>query len=173
MARKLPGSGLLAAPLAGVALVLSLGARTLPAPDGSWLGILPATACIAGVLVASVAAAFAWSEATRRWPRLAAWPAAAWSGLLLAVLPWLPLPLPAARFVWLGPLAWLAWAGAIATGVACVTADGWAWPAGLARWSVDRRRGGWLAGAIALVLFTSAYAACARFCPAATSRITW
>ena len=31
---------------AGLALALALGARTLPAPDGSWLGILPATAFI-------------------------------------------------------------------------------------------------------------------------------
>ncbi len=137
MARKLPRSGLLAAPLAGVALVLSLGARTLPAPDGSWLGVLPASAFIVGVLVASVAAALAWGVATRRWPFLAAWPAAAWSGVFIAVLPWLPLPLPAARFVWLGPLAWLAWAGAVATGVACLTADRPAWPAALA--TMDRR----------------------------------
>jgi hypothetical protein len=165
MARKLLRSGLLAAPLAGVALVLSLGARTLPAPDGSWLGILPASAFILGVLIAFVAAAIAWGAATRRWPFLAAWPAAAWSGLFLAVLPWLPLPLPAARFVWLGPLAWLAWAGAVATGVACMTADGPAWPSVLARWCGDRRRGGWLAGTIALVLFTSAYASVRSILP--------
>jgi len=158
MARNLPRSGLLAALLAGVALVLSLGARTLPAPDGSWLGVLPATAFSVRVLVAAVAVALAWNLASRRWPLLAAWPAAAWSGLLLVVLPWLPLPLPEARFVWLGPLAWLAWAGAIATGVACVAADGPGMPAVLGKWTADRRRGGWLAGAFALVLFTSAYA---------------
>jgi hypothetical protein len=158
MARKLPRSGLLAAPLAGVALVLSLGSRTLPAPDGSWLGVLPATALSVGVLAAAVGAALAWSVASRRWPPLGAWPAAAWSALLLVALPWLPLPLPEARFVWLGPLAWLAWAGAVVTGVACIAADAPGWPALLARWTADRRRGGWLAGTIALVLFTSAYA---------------
>ena len=165
MARKLPRSGLLAAPLAGVALVLSLGARTLPAPDGSWLGVLPASAFIVGVLVASVAVALALGVATRRWLFLAAWPVAAWSGLLLAAFPWLPLPLPAARFVWLGPLAWLAWAGAVATGVACMTAGGPAWPVVLAAWTADRRRGGWLAGTIALVLFTSAYASVRSILP--------
>ena len=165
MARKLPRSGLLAAPLAGVALVLSLGARTLPAPDGSWLGVLPASAFIVGVLVASVAAALAWGVATRRWPFLAAWPAAAWSGVVIAVLPWLPLPLPAACFVWLGPLAWLAWAGAVATGVACLTADRPAWPSVLARWTADRRRGGWLAGMLALVLFAAAYASVRSILP--------
>ena len=165
MARKLPRSGLLAAPLAGVALVLSLGARTLPAPDGSWLGVLPASAFIVGVLVTSVAAAVAWGVATRRWSFLAAWPAAAWSGVVIAVLPWLPLPLPAACFVWLGPLAWLAWAGAVATGVACLTADRSAWPSALARWTADRRRGGWLAGLLALGLFAAAYASVRSILP--------
>ena len=174
MARKLPRSGLLAAPLAGVALVLSLGARTLPAPDGSWLGVLPASAFIVGVLVASVAAALAWGVATRRWPFLAAWPAAAWSGLLLAALPWLPLPLPAARFVWLGPLAWLAWAGAVATGVACMTAGRPAWPC--------RARDGGPPIAVAAAGSRGRSRSCcsrpptrpcARSCPAATSRTTW
>src|SRR5436190_18324848 len=96
MARKLPRSGLLAAPLAGVALVLSLGARTLPAPDGSWLGVLPPTAYIIAVIAACLAAALVWRVATHRWSWLDAWPTAAWSSLLPAVLPWLPLPLPAA-----------------------------------------------------------------------------
>jgi hypothetical protein len=96
---------------------------------------------------------------------LAAWPAAAWSGLLLAALPWLPLPLPAARFVWLGPLAWLAWAGAVATGVASMTAERPPWPSVLATWTGERRRGGWLAGTIALVLFTSAYASVRSILP--------
>ena len=39
-----------------------------------------------------------------------------------------------------------------------MAADGPAWPAVLARWTADRRRGGWLAGTIALVLFAAAYA---------------
>src|SRR5436190_20853625 len=115
MARKLPRSGLLAAPLAGVGLVLSLGARTLPAPDGSWLGVLPATAFVLGVIVTAIAATLAWGRASRRWPSLAPWPVSAWSGVLRVVLPWLPLPaslpLSAARFVWLGTLVRLAWAG--------------------------------------------------------------
>ena len=66
MARKLPRSGLLAAPLAGIALVLSLGARTLPAPDGSWLGVLPASAFIVGVLVAGALMAVGFRESRRR-----------------------------------------------------------------------------------------------------------
>ena len=159
MARKLPRSGLLAAPLAGVALVLSLGARTLPAPDGSWLGVLPPTPFILGVLTAAIAGALAWGEASRRWPWLAAWPVSAWSGVVLVILPWLPLSFWGARFVWLGPLVWLAWAGAIVTGVAAIAAEGPGWPAVLATWTADRRRGSWLAGLLALVLFTSAYAA--------------
>src|SRR5829696_6084141 len=92
MARNLPRLGLLAAPLTGVVLALSLGARTLPAADGSWLGVLPATAFIVATPVVCVALALAWHSAARTWPVLAAWPAAAWTGVLLAVLPWLPLP---------------------------------------------------------------------------------
>jgi hypothetical protein len=158
MARKLPRAGLLAAPLTGVALALSLGTRTLPAPDGSWLGILPATWFIVALVGGCVAIAVGWGVASRRWPRLAAWPAAAWVGVAIAVLPWLPLPLPMARFAWLGPLAWLPWFGAIATGLGCVAADAPSWPPGLVLWLTDRRRGGWLAGALALVLFAASYA---------------
>jgi hypothetical protein len=157
MARKPLRSGLLAAPPAGVALVLTLGARTLPAEDGSWLGVLPPTAVIVAVVCAGVALAVAWGAASRRWSGLAAWPAMAWSGALVAMLPWVPLPLGTARFAWLGPLAWLPWLGALVTGAACVAAARPAWPPGLVRLLVDRRRGGWLAGALAFVVFAAAY----------------
>ncbi|MEO5823468.1 MAG: hypothetical protein ABIT71_23435 [Vicinamibacteraceae bacterium] len=165
MARKLPRSGLLAAPLAGVALALTLGARTLPAPDGSWLGVLPATAFIVALVCASVAVTVAWSIAARTWPWLSTWPAAAWSGVLVAVLPWLPLPLAAARFAWLGPLAWLPWIAAIVTGIACVVAARPPLPAVLANWITDRRRASWLAGGVALVVFTAGYSSVRTILP--------
>ena len=158
MARKLPRSGLLAALPAGVVLVLTLASRTVPAPDGSWLGVLPSVPVIAGIVVACAVVALAWSAATRAAPWLAAWPAAAWSAALVSALPWLPVPLPAARFVWLGPLAWLPWIGAIATGVTCVVAARPAWPPRLVQALADRRQGGWLAGGLALVIFAAAYA---------------
>ena len=157
MARKLPRSGLLAALLAGVAATLSIGTRTLPAPDGSWLGVLPATVFALALVVACLAVGVGWGVAARRWPWLAAWPALAWVGVLIALLPWLPLPLPMARFAWLGPLVWLPWLGAIVTGVASVLGAMPSWPPALITWTIDRRRGSWLAGALALVLFAAAY----------------
>jgi hypothetical protein len=157
MARKLPRSGLLAAPLTGLAAALALGARTLPAPDGSWLGVLPATPFIVALIGASLVLAMGWHRASRRWRWLASWPVAAWSAIVLIALPWLPLPLGTARFAWLGPMAWLPWLAALATGIACLIAPQPAWPPMVARWCADRRRGAWLAGALALVLFASAY----------------
>jgi hypothetical protein len=165
MARKLLRSGLLAAPLTGVALVLTLGTRTLPAPDGSWLGVLPATALIVAIVGAVIAAAVAAGAASRRWPALAAWPAAAWSGVLVSMLPWLPLPLTAACFAWLGPLAWLPWLGAIVTGCAGVAASRPSWPAALGGVLADRRRGGWLAGILAVLLFAASHAAVRTILP--------
>ena len=98
------------------------------------------------MLVASVAAALAWGVATRRWPCARG---VARRGLERRAASrccrGCPLPLPAARFVWLGPLAWLAWVGAIATGVACAH-RGRAGVAAGSRVDGDRRRGGWLAG---------------------------
>ncbi len=165
MARKLPGSGLLAAPLTGVALILTLGVRTLPAPDRSWLGVLPATAFIVAIVGAAVAACVAVRAASRRWPSLAAWPTAAWSGVLVSMLPWLPLPPATANFAWLGPLAWLPWAGALATGCACVAAARPAWPLALTSVLSDRRRGGWLAGILAFALFAASHAAVRTILP--------
>jgi hypothetical protein len=165
MARKLPRSGLLAAPLTGVALALTLGARTLPAPDGSWLGVLPATAWIVALVCAAVATAVAGATAVRRWPVLAAWPPAAWSGVLVAMLPWLPLPLATARFAWLGPLGWLPWIGAITTGCAFLAAARPAWPVALSGVLADRRRGAWLAGMLAFIVFAASHAAVRTILP--------
>jgi len=165
MARKLPRSGLLAVLPAGVVLVLTLGARTLPAPDGSWLGVLPPMPVSAGIVVACAVIAVAWGAATRGTPWLAAWPAAAWSAALLSAVPWLPVPWPAARFVWLGPLAWLPWIAAITTGVACVVAARPAWPPRLVQVLADRRQGSWLAGVLALAIFAGAYASVRQILP--------
>ena len=175
MARKLPRGGLLAAPLTGAAVALALGARTLPAPDGSWLGVLPATAFIALVVGASLASLVAWRRASRAWPWLAAWPAGAWSVLLLTALPWLPLPLGVAPFAWLGPAAWLPWLGALAAGVAALVADrargvrhdagDQRGPVAVTGWLADRRRGGWLAGALAGAIFAASYASVRTILP--------
>ena len=161
MARKQARSGpIAAAVLAGLAGVLTLGARTWPASDGTWLGILPPIWVVVAVPLVALGAAVALPRVRRIWPALdralAAWPPAAWSAVALVVLPWLPMPLPAAAFVWLGPLAWLAWIGALLAGLAAVLPS---WPA--PAWLRDRRRGSALAFAAAVVVFTSGYA-CVR-----------
>ena len=166
MARKLPRSGLLAAPLAGVALVLSLGARTLPAPDGSWLGVLPASAFIVGVLVASrgrrarvergdAPLAVRWRRGRPR--RGAACCSRCCRGCRCRCR----------RRASSGSVRWRGWRGPAPSRPVwpASTADGPAWPSVLATWTADRRRGGWLAGTIALVLFTSAYASVRSILP--------
>src|SRR5689334_17088002 len=67
MARKAPGSGhsspgpgLAVACIAGLALWLTRGARTLAAPDGSWLAVLPPVWSAVAILVAATAVALAW-----------------------------------------------------------------------------------------------------------------
>jgi len=163
MARKPARSGpIAAAVLAGLACVLTLGRRTWPAADGTWLGVLPPIWIVIVVPLVALGAALALPrfrhasstpEGTIQLRSVfSAWPAAAWSVVALAALPWLPVPLPAATFIWMGPLAWLAWIGAIVAGVASVAAS-WPGPA----WLRDRRRGGVLAFAAALAVFAAGY----------------
>jgi hypothetical protein len=161
MARKQARSGpIAAAVLAGLAGVLTLGARTWAAPDGTWLAVLAPIWIVVAVPLAALGVAVALPRVRRAWPALdgavAAWPPAAWSAVVLAALPWLPVPLPPAAFVWLGPLKWLAWIGAIVAGISAVAI---ARPA--PAWLGDRRRGGALAFAAALAIFAGGYA-CVR-----------
>jgi hypothetical protein len=146
MARKPARSGPIAAVLAGLAFVLTLGARTWPGADGSWLGILPPIWIVVVVPLVALGASLALPRV-----RVAAWCVAA-----LAALPWLPIPLPAAVFVWLGPVKWLAWIGALVAGVSGLV------PARPApAWLRDPRRGGALAFAGAFAIFAAGYA-CVR-----------
>jgi hypothetical protein len=160
MARKLPQSGLFWALLAALAATLTLGARTLPAPDGSWIGILPPGWVIAAILVAAIGVLIGGRLAADRWPALAGWPALAWSPLLLVVLGWVPLPLPEARFVWLGPLAWLAWIAVACGGIAALAPRLSCPP-----WLRERRRGGWVAGLAALAVCGAAWLAVRSILP--------
>jgi hypothetical protein len=161
MARNLPRSGLVAALVAGVALVVTPSARTLPDGAGRWVAILPPGWWLVAAPVAAIAVAFAWARFATSMPRLARWPAAAWSALALTLLPWLSPPLPAAVLLWTGPLAWLVWIGAVvAGGAACTIAIPWR-----PSWLADRRWGGLAAGAAALVLFTGSFAAVHRILP--------
>jgi hypothetical protein len=175
MARKTPGSGpsssglgspgaLAAACAAALALVLTLGARTLPAPDGSWLAVLPPVWLAIAIVAGAIVLTLVWRRLAAAWPALGAWPIAAWSATALALLPWVPLPLPDAVLVWLGPAAWLGWIAAILTGLAAMAPAGDVGPAWLA-WSRDRRRGGLAAGLLALAIFAAGYAAVHRILP--------
>lgn len=142
--------------LAGTSLVAALGAwvafGTLAVTDLSVVprrvGLLPAWWWLP-----AAAAVFAAFLALR--PGVARGP---WWLLLLLVLPWLPVPVPAAFLVWTGPLAWWVWAGTVvAVGVA-------SWPAPLSAHSVIR---GWLgsprrAPLLALALALVGYLAAAR-----------
>jgi hypothetical protein len=161
MARKPARSGpLAAAAVAGLAGILTLGARTWAAPDGTWLGILPPIWIVVAVPLAALGATVALPRVRRAWPAferaIDAWPAAGWSAVAIAALPWLPVPMPAAAFVWLGPLKWLAWIGALLAGLSGIVASRAA-PA----WLGDRRRGGALAFAAAVAVFAAGYA-CVR-----------
>ena len=156
-----PGPGLVVACLAGLVVWLTRGARTLPAPDGSWLAVLPPVWPAVAILVAAIAAAMAWRRLAAARPALGAWPAVAWSAAALAVLPWLPVPLPTAVLVWLGPSAWLGWIAAIVAGVAAIAPPREAWPA----WLRERRRGGLAAGCLALAIFGVSYTAVHRILP--------
>ena len=109
--------------------------------------------------------------ASRRWPRLAAWPAAAWSGVLIAVLPWLAV----AAAAWRASPGSVRWRGCRGSARS---------PPGSPASSRTRRRGrpvsctGWpIAGAAAgwpAALRSScsppATPRCGRSCPGATSR---
>jgi hypothetical protein len=94
------------AAVAGASMWISLGTLALTDDQGSRLGALPPP-WLAAVLIA-LAAAIAWLvrlRASDGWP------------LALTVtlwLPWLPLPVPAAFFIWEGLLESLVWAAALA-----------------------------------------------------------
>ena len=65
----------------------------------------------------------------------------------LAILPWLPMPLPAAFLVWTGPLLVAVWSGVL---LGVIVAGGWK-PS--SRWIVEPQRARLLAGGLALTLY--------------------
>jgi hypothetical protein len=93
-----------AALLAAIAAWLSVGTLALATPDGPRIALLPvsasALAAAAVVAAAIVALARAGASLTPLWI------------LTLAVIPWLPVPLPAAFLIWAGSMRWLVWMAA-------------------------------------------------------------
>src|SRR5262245_40680791 len=92
-----------AALLAGVAAWLSQGTLAVASLDGPRIALLPisAAAVVIAVLVAIAVAVLGRSGASLAPVAL----------LTLVILPWLPMPLPAALLVWSGSIAWLVWLG--------------------------------------------------------------
>ena len=103
-AARLTPVAALAAACAGAAAWASLGTLAL-SDDGARavrVGLLPPLWWLAALVAGSVA--FAWVfrlSSDRAKPLL-------FSAVIL--LPWLPVPLPAAALIWSGPVVWLVWA---------------------------------------------------------------
>ena len=91
------------------------------------------------------------------------------AGAVVLLLPWLPLPVPAAALVWAGPIRVVMW-GALTLGV--VFAVDTPLPRRLSTLGADPRRAPLVAAAAALVLYAAGYGSCRRVCPAATNRTT-
>ena len=144
---KVIGVRVAAALVAAVAAWLSWGnlALTSAAPDAARLGLLPPLWLLGLLILAAVILVTL--------PRLD--PKSCWPLFLSAavVLPWLPLPVPAACLMWTGPLvAWI-WVG---VGVALAAPHFRAPGQGLRRWVGDPARGAVAAGAVAFVLYGAA-----------------
>ena len=90
------------------------------------------------VAVAFVAIRLARLSTSELWPLFSS---------ALAILPWLPVPLPAAALVWTGPFLVGVW-GAVIVGV--IVTKGWI---PRARWLVDPTRARLLAGALAILIY--------------------
>ena len=107
---RLPAAALAAA----VAAWLSQSTLAVSSLDGSRIGLLPisalpiAIAVAAGVAVAALA-------------RAGASLAPVWL-LALIILPWLPLPVPAAFLIWAGSIRWLIWSAVALVMLATVRA---------------------------------------------------
>lgn len=89
------------AALAALAAWLSQGTIGLAGPQGARLAVLPVS-----ILAILIAAAPAIGVVALRRAGASLWPVLL-LGLLL--LPWLPVPVPAAFLLWVGPLAWGIW----------------------------------------------------------------
>ena len=96
----LPAAGLLAV----AAAWLSLATLAVATPDGPRIALLPLSPL---ALLFAAAAAVAVTVSSRAGASLAP----IWL-LVILILPWLPIPLPAAVLVWAGSIKWLVWCGA-------------------------------------------------------------
>lgn len=90
-----------AALLAALAAWLSPGTIGLSAEDGPRLGALPASPLAAAAATAAAIVVLVFARAGASMAPVAL--------LVLTLLPWLPLPVPAAFLIWTGPVAGVVW----------------------------------------------------------------
>jgi hypothetical protein len=145
-----------AALCAGLGAWLSLGAVAIApgAQVGSRVGVLPPVWILAVLVAAFVA--IVWGL---RWPPARVAPL---FGALLCVLPWIPGTVPAALLTWQGFPAAVIWSGMAAAVIGAVPV---AWPERLRRLCASPRRAPWLAGALSLPIFLTAWAGTAEWLP--------
>ena len=107
-AARLTPVAALAAACAGAAAWCSLGTLALSeaGPRAVRVGLLPPIWWLAALVAGSVALAWLFRlSSDRAKPLLFS---------AVAVVPWLPAPLPAAFLIWAGPFVWLVWAATVA-----------------------------------------------------------
>jgi hypothetical protein len=109
-ARAAPAVALLAGAWAALAAWLSFGAIAFDGAAGARFGVLPGDPLHVAIALAAGAAVAAMGWRVGRAIAVAVAP------LALAVLPWLPVRVPAVCLIWTGPIVSLAW---IAAAIAC------------------------------------------------------
>lgn len=146
---RLSWTGGTAAACVAVALWCSFGVLTLT--DGtsaaSRVGVLPPWWVLGALLAGALAAAAALRPSADVVRPLFA--------TALVIVPWLPVPMPAAGLVWAGPIGTLVWVAAVAASVAAARAHR---PDATWRVRLTDRRAPWIAAALAFVIYTAAAA---------------
>ena len=134
--------------LAVLAAWLSQGTLAVTAPDGPRIALLPLSvpALAASIAVGGAACAVVLAGASL---------APFWL-LMLIVLPWLPLPVPAALLIWAGSIRWLVWTAVVVIAMASllVRRPQFLTVPAIAAIVNDRPRAS--AGVLAFVIFTGA-----------------
>lgn len=132
----------------GAALWCSLGALGVTGFSSvSRIGLLPPFWALLPAVLLVAALAF-WPFARGRDSLARARPAALFS--IFAVLPWLPIVVPAPFLIWVGPMSALLWGGALASALALARPR---WPRSLSHLLTDGKRAPWVAGALALAVY--------------------
>lgn len=87
--------------LAAIAAWLSAGTLAFATDDGPRIALLPLSVLTLTIVAGVALAVFLLVRASRRWTPILL--------LVLLLLPWLPIPVPSAFFMWAGPLRLVVW----------------------------------------------------------------